>query len=106
MATRALPPKLGQHIESIVTLCQRHHVRKLDLFASAATGEFDPDRSDFDFVVTFGPGETEKRAEHYFGLLFGLEEVLGYPVDLVVESALENPYFIAEMNSSRLPVYG
>ena len=31
-------------------LCRRHHVRRFELFGSAATGRFDPARSDLDFL--------------------------------------------------------
>jgi len=38
----------------IDALCQRHHVRRLELFGSAATGRVGPD-SDVDFLVDFVP---------------------------------------------------
>jgi len=34
-------------------LCQRHEVRRLDLFGSAARGDFQPEQSDLDFIVQF-----------------------------------------------------
>ena len=43
----------------IIALCRRFGVVKLDLFGSATGPNWDPDRSDFDFVVDFddyGPG--------------------------------------------------
>jgi uncharacterized protein len=34
-------------------LCRRFHVRRLDVFGSAARGDFDPEHSDVDFIVEF-----------------------------------------------------
>jgi hypothetical protein len=44
---------IEQQKESIADLCQRHEVRRLDLFGSAARGDFQSERSDLDFVVQF-----------------------------------------------------
>ena len=41
--------------DEIAALCRRHQVQRLDLFGSAATGDFDPESSDLDFLVTFLP---------------------------------------------------
>jgi uncharacterized protein len=39
--------------EELRALCRRFHVRRLDLFGSAARGDFDPERSHLDFLVEF-----------------------------------------------------
>lgn len=36
---------------AIADLCKRYHVRRLDVFGSAAAGPFDPQESDVDFLV-------------------------------------------------------
>ncbi len=33
--------------------CRRNHVRRLSLFGSSLRADFDPDRSDLDFLVEF-----------------------------------------------------
>jgi predicted nucleotidyltransferase len=43
---------IDQHRAALATLCRRFHVRRLDLFGSAAEGSFNPERSDLDFLVT------------------------------------------------------
>jgi hypothetical protein len=46
----------GMPSDVLPELCRRFHVRRLDLFGSAATGHnFDPVRSDLDFLVSFEP---------------------------------------------------
>jgi predicted nucleotidyltransferase len=43
--------EIESHREELRALCRRFHVRRLDLFGSAARGDLDPTRSDFDFLV-------------------------------------------------------
>jgi predicted nucleotidyltransferase len=42
---------IEQHRREIESLCARHGVRRLELFGSAARGQFDPAKSDVDFLV-------------------------------------------------------
>lgn len=88
----------------LAALCRRYGVRRLDLFGSATSGAFDPARSDVDFLVDFGTDPTGL-FERYFGLKESLEALYGRPVDLVTESALENPFFRARVEAERRPVY-
>ena len=76
------------------------------MFGSAATGSYRPEDSDLDFVVEFQPTETPgARADAYFGLLEGLEELFGRRVDLVIGSAIKNPYFLESVEESRQSIY-
>ena len=91
--------------EELRVLCRRFHVRRLDLFGSAARGDFDPDRSDFDFVVEFDRSVPQHPFDSYFGLKEGLEALLGRKVDLVELNAVRNPYLKASIEQSRENVY-
>jgi predicted nucleotidyltransferase len=44
-------PLIEEHLEEIRALCREFGVSRLELFGSAATDAFDPDRSDIDFIV-------------------------------------------------------
>ena len=46
-----LPPLLQAKLELLRELCERYGVERLELFGSAARGEFDPAKSDLDFIV-------------------------------------------------------
>lgn len=96
--------QLQQHEKAIVALCRRFHVRRLDVFGSAASGQRHAD-SDFDFLVEFGPLPSGGYADAYFGMREGLEALLNAPVDLVVRSAIRNPYFRQAVESSRAQLY-
>jgi hypothetical protein len=91
--------------KEIAELCRRFHVQRLDLFGSASRGDFDPSRSDVDLLVEFGPSEELKALDPYFGLKDALEELLDRPVDLVVSSAVTNPYIRKSIEETRESLY-
>jgi uncharacterized protein len=93
------------HREELRTLCRRFHVRRLDLFGSAARGDFDRVRSDFDFIVEFDRSAPQHPFDAYFGLKEGLEALFGRKVDLMEMSAVRNPYLKASIEQSRENVY-
>jgi predicted nucleotidyltransferase len=78
------------------------------VFGSAATDEeFDPRRSDLDFIVEFGADQDlGPWLQHYFAFREELSNLFGYPVDLVMSSAMKNPQFIREANRTRRLLYG
>ena len=91
---------------AIEDLCRRMHVRRLDVFGSGAGDDFDPQSSDFDFVVDFDARlSPSEYADAYFSLKEGLEQVLGRPVDLVTAASMTNPYYIDSVAASRVNVY-
>lgn len=85
--------------------CRRHRAVRLDLFGSAIGSEFDPSRSDFDFLVEFAPGTPTEAADRYFGLLADLEVIFGRPVDLVVAGSIRNPYFLEAVETTRSQLF-
>ena len=91
--------------EELQALCRRFYVRRLDLFGSAARGDFDPEHSDFDFVVEFERSAPQNPFDSYFGLKEGLEALLGRKVDLVELSAVRNPYLKASIEQNRENLY-
>ena len=86
-------------------LCLSYNVTRLDLFGSAATGRYHAEESDLDFVVEFQQLPAGTYADAYFGLLESLEQLFGRPVDLVVDSAIGNPYFRQSVEETRTPLY-
>ena len=101
---------VAERAEEIRELCRRHGVKRLDLFGSATTGEFDEATSDVDFLVTFHKGVRKPWAGHYQDLRqsleeASLEEALGRSVDLVADKEFRNPYFRQAVEKSRTPLY-
>ncbi len=89
----------------INAICARFDVRRLELFGSAASGKFDPARSDLDFVVEFRASERLNAFDQYFGFKEELERLFGRSVDLVTEGAVTNQYFLESINRSRRLLY-
>ena len=94
-----------ERADELKGLCLTYGVRRLDLFGSASTSLYDPDESDLDFLVEFQPAALNAYADAYFGLLEALGRLFGRPVDLVVESAIRNPYFLQSVEQTRTPIY-
>ena len=97
-------PLISDNRTAIVALCEQFSIRKLDLFGSAATGAFNPETSDIDFVVDLGEYEPGV-AKRYFRFAETLEALLGRNVDLITEDSIKNPYFRYSVNQSRETIY-
>ena len=80
---------IAERRSQLSALCRRYGVVRLEVFGSAARGtDFDPQRSDADFLVTF----TETARDDFAGfadLKDALEALLGRRVDLVDREAVE-----------------
>lgn len=93
------------HRKELSRLCERHGVRRLEVFGSAATGGFNPESSDLDFLVELEPGSPSELADRYLGLLTDLERLFGRSIDLLMSAAVKNPYFLRQIESSRTLLY-
>jgi predicted nucleotidyltransferase len=98
-------PVVQNSREAVERLCRRFRVRRLELFGSAVGEQFNPETSDLDFLVDFEELEPEEYADTYFGLLEGLRELFKRNVDLVMVSAVKNPYFLESIERSRTLLY-
>lgn len=98
-------PAITGHRAEIEKLCQEFHVQRLDLFGSALNDSFDSHHSDLDFLVEFRPLPSGGYASSFFGLKHALEQLLGRPVDLVVASAIRNPYFRQSVEQNKALLY-
>ena len=97
---RKIIPLVARRKRQIRNLCQRHHVKRLDVFGSAVNGDFRPDESDIDFLVEFDDSPEGQRFETRFQLTEELEALFGRSVDLVEDSAIQNPYFRDEVDQT------
>lgn len=96
---------VAEHLKEIAALCRRYGVRRLDLFGSAATGEFDRATSDLDFVATFANTHVPGYAVRYLDFAEALESLFGRPVDVLTENMIAGPYFRESVETTRQPVY-
>jgi len=100
-------PSIVAKKPQVAEVCRRLHVRRLEVFGSAVRGDdFDPARSDADFLVEFESDIPINLFDAYFGLQQALERLLGRDVDLITPSAINNPFVQAPINRSRELIHG
>jgi len=95
---------ISDNTGAIADLCRQFGIRKLDVFGSAATGAFDPARSDLDFVVDLG-GYEPGVSRRFLRFADALEALLERTVDLITEEQIQNPYFRYSVDKSREVIY-
>ena len=96
-----LPLAVTEQLEPLRALCERYGVERLELFGSAARGEFDPARSDLDFIVQMKGRREPGYARCFYEFAEAIEALYGRRVDLLTELMIKNPYFKAEVEKER-----
>ena len=97
-------PAIEQRWDEPEQLCSQYRVSGLSLFGSAATAQYAAN-SDLGFLVEFQSLPSGTYADTYFGLLETLEQMFERPVDLVVGSAIRNPYFQQTVDQTSVLLY-
>jgi predicted nucleotidyltransferase len=91
-------------VAEIAALCRRFNIQRLDLFGSAATGDFNPATSDLDFVVDLGEYEAGV-AGRYLDFIAAVEDLFGRAVDMVTDDSIRNPYFREAVDEQSVNLY-
>ncbi|MEO7660295.1 MAG: nucleotidyltransferase domain-containing protein [Pyrinomonadaceae bacterium] len=92
-----------QYKEKVAKLCVKYGIRRLEFFGSVLSPDFD-EESDIDCLIEFS-SDPGNHFDRYFDLKYELEEVFGREVDLVVDTAITNPYFRQAVDNSRKLIY-
>lgn len=97
---------IAAHLDAIRALCREFGVTRLEVFGSVCTPEFDPARSDVDFLVEYPPDyEFGPWLTRYFEFQERLQTLLGRPVDLIMIGAMRNRFFVQSVNETRQLLY-
>jgi len=96
-------PILEVKLPAIIELCRQYGVAKLEIFGSASSPEFDPARSDFDFIVDFRHTDLD-RLTQFVDFAESMELLLERPADFAFESAMTNR-FKANIAGQRRVIY-
>lgn len=90
----------------IAELCRHYHVRRLDLFGSAARGtDFDPDSSDIDLLIDYEPAQAPPSLSEFLELRDAFAALFDRRVDLVMASGERNPFIREDIDRSRETLY-
>lgn len=98
-------PEIQNRRTEIEAFCRQYGVLRLELFGSAAAGEYRSNSSDLDFLVEFEPQPATGYADRYFVLLEALEQLFKRPGGLVVASAITNPFFRESVDKNKALLY-
>lgn len=98
---------IRHNLDGIRELCERYHVKRLEIFGSASDGRYREGESDLDFIVEFPPMDWEVRGQSFLDLLLALEDLLQHQIDLITlrPQGQANPYFLKEIQKSRQVIY-
>jgi uncharacterized protein len=101
------PLSLADLQQRLRPLCEKHHLRRLEIFGSAARGEAEPG-SDVDLLVTFDDSAPLSTAT-LLDMAGEAEELVGAPVDFVLRTSLDkspNRFARERILSTAVCVYG
>ena len=94
-----------KHKGQIAKLCRRYNVERLEIFGSAMRDDFDPARSDLDFLVAFSAAGKKKAFDNFFGLREGLHDLFNRRIDLITADQLKNPHLRDSIDPDRKVLY-
>lgn len=96
---------IAAHQDDIRKLCGQFGIARLFAFGSVLTGRFNDD-SDIDLIVGIDDSDPLTYSDKYFNLKFALQQLLGRPIDLLEERAMRNPLLKAEIDRTKVLLYG
>lgn len=99
-------PIIQNQLQAIKDLCKQCKVKSLYSFGSVNTAGF-TDKSDIDLLIDFEPDiSIEDYTDNFFFLRERLANLFKRNVDLVTRRSLSNPFFIKDVEQSKMLIYG
>ncbi|MBY0433334.1 MAG: nucleotidyltransferase domain-containing protein [Cyclobacteriaceae bacterium] len=96
---------LTDNLPGMTQVFERNKVKRAFAFGSVTSPRFNKE-SDVDILISFEDGmDPIEYGENYFKVLYSLQDLLQREVDLVTERSLKNPYFIEEVNRTKVALY-
>jgi predicted nucleotidyltransferase len=96
---------LDEKRDALAALRARFNVEQLEIFGSALREDFNPDRSDLDFLVQFKPLSGYERVDTYFNFRDEPRALFDRDVDLVMSEAIKNRYISQEIERTKKLLY-
>ena len=90
-----MPTKIPIDHDALASFCQRYRIIKLSFFGSVLREDFDPNRSDIDVLIEFGPG-ADRSLFAIVSIQDELKAMFGHPVHTCTPGSLSK-YFRDEV---------
>ena len=102
-----MAPEITSNMQKIIDLCKKMEIKSLSVFGSAARDTDFAENSDIDFIIEYDQDKAGLPPDNfdYFDLWFGLEDITGRKVDLVVGHAIRNKYFRQSIEEDKIQLY-
>jgi predicted nucleotidyltransferase len=101
-----LHPIVQEKLPEVLSLLRKHKIKTAFVFGSAVSPWFG-DKSDIDLLINFKDGiDPLEAGEHWWTLHDELRDLFNREIDLVTERSLKNPYFISELDNTKVMIYG
>ena len=96
---------LKDKLPEVIQILKSHRVRKAYAFGSVCTDKFNS-KSDIDLLIDFNLEDSfSGYAENFWRLEDRLKTILNREVDLLPTHTLRNPYFINEIEETKIVLY-
>ena len=101
-----LHPLVQEKLPELIGLLRKHEIKNAFMFGSAVTPRFGVE-SDIDLLINFKEDIDPLAAgEHWWALHDELRDLFKREIDLVTGRSLKNPYFIKELDNTKVLIYG
>ena len=99
-------PIIKNQLNAIKELCKQYKVKSLYSFGSVNTSTFN-EKSDIDLLIDFEPDiSIEDYTDNFFSLREKFSNLFKRDIDLVTRRSLSNPFFIQDVEQSKVLIYG
>ena len=99
-------PIIKNQLNAITELCKQYKVKSLYSFGSVNTSAFN-EKSDIDLLIDFEPDiSIDDYTDNFFSLREKFSNLFKRDIDLVTRRSLSNPFFIQDVEQSKLLIYG
>jgi len=99
-------PLLRNNENSYTELFKNNSVTEAFVFGSVTTDKFNS-QSDIDFIINFKEvSDPVELGEKWWNIYYGLKDIFKRNIDIVSENILTNPYFIKEIQKTKVKIYG
>jgi len=94
-----------QKLPTVIDILKKYKIVRAYAFGSVCNEKFNP-TSDIDLLISFQENiDPLEKGQNLWDLEDELEMVLNPEIDLVTDTSLKNPYFIKELNETKIRLY-